>query len=131
MKVAIASDDGEHIAAHTGRCRGFAVYEIGDGTALRLGFRRNTFTAHARGECQGERSHGGGAAHHTHAPLVGAVSDCTTLVSRGLGLRLVNDLAAAGIDAYVCNVERVDDAAALMAEGLLQRVPGSGCDRHR
>ena len=81
MKIALASDDGTTIAAHTGRCQGFVIYEVFDDQAVRLGYRENKFTGHARGECGSEHGHDqsecGGEhgrdrshedAHHSHAP---------------------------------------------------------------
>lgn len=131
MKIAIASDDGQRLAAHTGRCQGFVVYEIAEKQARRLEHRANTFTAHARGECNGEaHGHDHDHAHHSHGPLVDAIRDCCVLVTRGLGPRLVNDLSAAGIEAFVCGVTDADQAAQLYAAGQLERASGVGCCQH-
>jgi predicted Fe-Mo cluster-binding NifX family protein len=129
MRIAIASDDGAAVAAHTGRCRGFVIYEVDGHTAVRIEHRINTFTAHAQGECRGE--HGAATEHHSHGPLIDALNDCRVLVTRGLGPRLVADLAAQGIEAYVCNTERVDDAAQRYAQGQLARAASTGCCCHR
>jgi predicted Fe-Mo cluster-binding NifX family protein len=125
MRVAVASDDGQRIAAHTGRCRGFVIFEVSAEGARRVEERANGFTAHARGECTGES-----AVHHSHAGLVDALSDCGVLITRGLGPRLVVDLQARGIEAVVCEIPDVDEAAARWAEGTLTRLPGTGCGRH-
>jgi predicted Fe-Mo cluster-binding NifX family protein len=130
MRIAVASDDGVEIAAHTGRCRGFVIFDIAGQTATRVEVRMNGFTAHARGMCQGDQSHQGSAAHQTHGPLVAALSDCRVLVTRGLGQRLVTDLAARGIEAFVCAVNTVDEAADLYARGRLPRAPGGVCGCH-
>jgi len=133
VRIAVASDDGARVAQHTGRCAGFVVYEVLDKTAQRLEYRENRFTAHARGECAGESDAAAGHAHHahhSHAALVDALADCCVLVTRGLGPRLVADLAARGVDAYVCPVESVDDAATLFARGALPRAGGCGCQHH-
>jgi predicted Fe-Mo cluster-binding NifX family protein len=127
MKIAIASDDGVHIASHTGRCGGFAIYEVVEQAATPTEYRANTFTAHAGGECHTETEHAPAAEHHSHAPLINAIRDCRVLVTRGLGPRLVNDLAAQGIEVYVCSSSEVEDAARQYAEGLLPRVAGTGC----
>jgi predicted Fe-Mo cluster-binding NifX family protein len=129
MRIAVATDDGVTIATHTGRCRGIVVFEMEDGNARRLEERQNVFTPHARGECQGDE-HAHASGHHSHGALVDAVADCQVLVTRGLGPRLVADLNARGIDAYVSTVEGVDDAASLFAKGLLPRAQGTGC-HHR
>jgi predicted Fe-Mo cluster-binding NifX family protein len=128
MRIAIASDDGAAVAAHTGRCRGFVIYDVNGPAAVHIEHRINASTAHARGECRGE--HGTTTEHHSHGPLIDALSDCRVLVTRGLGPRLVADLAAQGIEAYVCNTEKADDAAQQYALGQLARATGTGCCCH-
>lgn len=131
MKIAIASDDQVRVAAHTGRCRGFAIYEIAEGTACRLEYRPNTFTAHALGQCAGGHAHDSAAGHsHSHATLLDALADCQALVTRGAGPRLVTDLAARGIEVWACVVESAEEAARQFADGTLTRLPGGGCCGH-
>lgn len=127
MRIAVASDDGAQVALHTGRCRGFVVFDVAGQDAARVGYRENTFTAHARGECTGEHAPAEPHGHHSHGPLVEALADCQVLVTRGLGPRLVADLSTRGVDAYVCTVDRVDDAARLFALGQLPRVTDRTC----
>jgi predicted Fe-Mo cluster-binding NifX family protein len=129
MRIAVASDDGVGIAAHTGRCRGFVVFEVSGQDATRGEYRPNTFTAHAQDKCTG--GHGTTDEHHSHGPLVEALNDCRVLITRGLGPRLVADLAARGIEAYVCDAEQADEAAQQYAQGRLARAAGTGCCRHR
>jgi predicted Fe-Mo cluster-binding NifX family protein len=131
MKVAIASDDGQQIAQHTGRCGGFAIYDIDANRASFIEFRDNTFTAHAHGECQDDH-HGNHVAqtHHGHADLVQAIADCGALITRGLGPRLLADLAAAGIQVFVTDAERVADAAQAQAVGALIVATRSACRCH-
>ena len=130
MKIAVASDDGVNIAGHTGRCRGFVIYEIADKQAARLEYRENTFTPHARGQCDHESAPSHAENHHSHAPLLDALGDCCVLVSRGMGPRLLTDLAARGIDAFLCGSGDVNQAAEDFAAGRLQRLSGNGCCRH-
>jgi predicted Fe-Mo cluster-binding NifX family protein len=131
MRIAVASDDGTSIAAHTGRCDGFVIFEIDRGQASQQEYRPNSFTAHARGQCHEGHPHSEQADHHSHVPLLSAIGDCCALVTRGLGPRLVADLASIGIDAYVCTVPSVDQAVQQYAEGRLPRIEGGGaCDRH-
>jgi predicted Fe-Mo cluster-binding NifX family protein len=130
MRIAIASDDGTTIAGHTGRCRGFAVYEVLEGRATRQEYRENVFTAYARGQCEREHIGPAVAAHHSHAQLLSllsALGDCCALITRGMGARLVADLAAQGIDAYVCSEVSVDNAAREFASGGLPRLGDRGC----
>lgn len=126
MKIAVATDDGINVAGHTGRCQGFVIFEIADGIATRLEYRPNAFTAHARGECAGDHAPGAQPGHHSHGPLLEAIGDCSALVSRGMGPRLKNDLAARGIDALVTRSPQVEQTAEEFASGRLQRVADGG-----
>ncbi|HNQ21632.1 MAG TPA: NifB/NifX family molybdenum-iron cluster-binding protein [Phycisphaerae bacterium] len=132
-RVAFASDDGTAIAAHTGRCACFVIYNVADGQAPRVESRANTFTTHAQEGCAGPHAPGPPAGHHSHASLLDALADCQVLVTRGLGPRLLADLGARGIDVCVCNADGVEDAARLFAAGQLRRArPTDACGRsHR
>lgn len=130
MRIAVATDDGQHVAQHTGRCGGFAVFEIEAGGVKPLEHRRNTFTHHQKEGGHGDGAHDHADHNHSHTELVDALSDCCALVTRGLGPRLVKDLSARGIDAYVCEEPTVAEAAALFAAGRLARASGAGCCRH-
>ena len=129
MRFAIASDNEVEIAAHTGRCRGFVIYDAADGAATRVEYRANSFTGHARGECTGHE-HEQGHGQRSHGPLLDALSDCQALVSRGMGPRLVADLADRGIHPYACHVTSVDEAAQLFARDALPATDDGGCCHH-
>ena len=126
MRIAVASDDGVTLAAHTGRCGGFVVFDIADGVATRREYRPNTFTGHARGECEGGHQSGADHAHQSHGPLLEAIGDCGALLSRGMGPRLRVDLAAHNIEACVTAVAQLEQAAEQFAAGQLQRTPDGG-----
>lgn len=129
MRIAIASDDGERIAAHAGRCRSILVFAVEGDEVRCIEDRPNTYTAHARGECDGTQ-HGGQESHHGHGGLTAALADCQALITRGMGPRLIADLSARGIEAVVSTVERADEAARLYACGALPRAAGTGCGHH-
>ena len=105
MKVAVASEDGNVIAEHTGRCRYFVIFEIDDSKVERLDTIENTFTPHVRAGVKGLRQgqpqmlkdgqgpHGTGAGGEPHAALLGALEGVDILIARGMGPRLVNALA--------------------------------------
>jgi predicted Fe-Mo cluster-binding NifX family protein len=129
MRIAIASDDSVHIAAHAGRCRSLLIFDVDGDAAHRIEVRPNTFTAHSRGQCDGTQD-GGREGHHGHGTLTAALADCQVLISRGMGPRLVADLDACGIEAVVSTVEQADEAARLFARGMLPRSAGTGCGHH-
>ena len=130
MRIAVATDDQVTLAAHTGRCAGFAIYDISDGAAQRVDYRSNTFTAHAQGACS-DHSHGHGASNHSHDGVLGALHDCSALISAGMGPRLIADLLAAGVQPHVCQIAGVEDAVALFGRGELPPATiGAGCRHH-
>lgn len=131
MKFAVASDDGVDVALHTGRCRKFVIYEVAGTAVRRAEVRTNGFTAHAMGQCQGHQEHEPGAGPHSHGALIDALGDCSALVTRGLGPRLVAELMARGVEVYLCADQGADEAACLCAAGQLPKArPGGGCCCH-
>ena len=41
MRIAVPSDNEQTIAAHTGRCRGFVIFDIDNGEAKKVEYRMN------------------------------------------------------------------------------------------
>ena len=99
MKIAIASDDGISLSSHFGRCRSFLVFDVDGGQVTGPEFRTNGFTAFAKGECDGQESHNHG--HHSHADIVGALSDCGVVICGGMGWRAAEEFQARGIQPLV------------------------------
>jgi predicted Fe-Mo cluster-binding NifX family protein len=131
MKIAIASDDGKKIAAHTGRCACFVVFDVQNAQIVGCEVRPNTFTLHARGNCGGEpqagrRSAGSGR----HDSLVDALSDCEVFICHGMGPRLVSDLHKRGIKVVFCNETDADEAASKFANGTLQALDSGTCEKY-
>ena len=129
MKLAFASDDQVHLAAHTGRCNGFVIVSFGEGTWTREDFRGNPMSRHHQ-ERQEEQPHRAGESAHSHHPLLEALHDCTGLVTRGLGPRLVADLQSADKCVYVSPVPTIEEAAGLIAAGRLTPSSGTGDCSH-
>lgn len=116
MRIAIASDDGKIVSGHLGRCAGFAIYDIQEGSATKVEFRENIFTPHKTGnfeENHPPRSHQNGK----HDALLSALSDCQMVVARGMGPRIYQDLASAGIKGLVTDIPMVEEAAERLASG--------------
>ncbi|MBU0519286.1 iron-molybdenum cofactor biosynthesis protein [bacterium] len=127
MRIAIPSDDGIHLAAHTGRTSGFKIYDIEDQKAVVVEYRTNQFTGHAQGKCDGTQEQGNHH-HHSHDSLLGALDDCNVMIARGMGPRLVTDLASRNIQVMFCDLDQVDEIAELLAQGKLQSTGKSMCD---
>ncbi|TKJ36580.1 iron-molybdenum cofactor biosynthesis protein [candidate division LCP-89 bacterium B3_LCP] len=127
MRIAIPSDEGTNIAAHTGRAGGFVIYDIDNNQAARVEYRSNTFTAHAKGECNGEENQKHHA-HSDHGELLDALHDCQVMIARGMGPRLVMDLARRNIEVVFCESDVADTAAQQYAAGELMNTGKSSCD---
>ena len=126
MKIAVAADEKNRVASHTGRCPGFAIYSIEDGKASRLEYRGNTFADEKHcpdHSCQHTKE---GHAPHLHDTLVSLLSDCEVLIARGIGQRLLYDLQSNGKEAFICELEDAGEAARQFAVGNLRPAPGAG-----
>jgi len=125
MRIAIPSDNGSNLAAHTGKAQGFIIFDIDDGKAEHVEYRTNRFTGHALG-LHGQ-THDAGH-HHSHDSLLGALSDCKIMLAHGMGPRLVDDLATRGIQVVFCREPEALSAAENYAKGVLDTSEGSSCN---
>ena len=107
-KIAVASEDGQNISHHFGRSRCFLVFEVEDKQILGQSVRDNTFTAHARGECQPGTEH---HHHHGHGAIVQALADCEAVLCYGMGWRAAEELKQNGIQAFILPTEMPPEAA--------------------
>ena len=139
MRIAVPTDDERRIAAHTGRCKGFAIYSI-EGEQSRLLEYRAFESAHALSE-HGRHGDGHGAhdcshghqgdSGHSHHGLLSAVHDCDVFLAMGMGPRLVNDLHAQGLKVVFTLEQDIEQAVTALASGKLVENPqGSACRRH-
>lgn len=110
MKIAIASDNGKDVAARSEPCKGFVIFDLRDGALSRLEYRDHGL--------QTERKVDAGSSV-PRREIADALADCQALITRGLGPRLIAELAKSRIPAYLCCVEDVNKAADLFAAGEL------------
>ncbi len=108
MKIAVASEDGVFISQHFGRSRCFLVFEVEGQKILDHSVRDNTFTAHARGECQEGVEHNH---HHGHGAIVEALKDCEAVLCYGMGWRAAEELKQNGIQAFLVPAEMSPEEA--------------------
>ncbi len=108
MRVAVASEDANSISRHFGRSRCFLIFEIENQQIIGNSVRDNTFTAHARGECQEGQHHDH---HHGHGAIVEALKDCEAVLCYGMGWRAAEDLKQNGIKALLVPGEMTPDVA--------------------
>jgi len=122
MKIAIASDDSETIASHFGRTRGFLIFEVENNHVKNQEYRNNTFTGHARG------LEGVGHSIDRHGPILKALSDCTAVISHGMGRRIYDDLKQSDIDVIITEETEAKKALELYLSGNLTNKPELGCN---
>lgn len=139
MKIAIASHNGNTVAYHLGRTRGFVVVEIEDGevksrTYRLVGDDETTVGARMRhragGEHRhdhgpyGEHRHDHGAHGHGHgaghgAAVVETIRDCDVVIARGAGHGMVRNLTQAKKRLYLTELTSVEEAIAAFLRGEL------------
>jgi len=99
LKIAVASSDGVSISNHFGRSIYFLVFEIDAVRIIAKDVRDNTYTAFAKGECEGSHHHDDQP--HSHADIVNALRDCEVVLCRGMGWRAGEELRANGIEPFL------------------------------
>jgi len=124
MKIAIVTDDKEHIAMHFGRALGFMIYEIKDNKIINTEYRSNTFTGHVLGEHNHNNTH----ENTTHSRIINALNDCSVIISRGMGRRIYEDLKNANIEAYITEESKIENALNSYINGQLNNNEYKACE---
>lgn len=132
MRFAIPSQDGVTIARHTGRAKGFIIYDTADGNLKQVGFRTSLTTNNRKAvSFQGVKQpphENCGNRNHDHTDILNQIEDCQVMISVGMGPRLVNDLLHRGIEPVFCREESAESAARMFAQGELTSFKESQCD---
>ncbi len=128
MRVAVASQDGESISAHFGRCACYIIFDAEDGSVLRKELRQNTHTSHGAGNCH---TAGHGDQPHSHAAVVQALHDCQAALCYGMGWRAADELMQNGIQPVIVDRKRSpEEAVALYVQGKLAPANREFCAGH-
>lgn len=98
MKIAVASDDRTTISEHFGRARGFMVFDLQENTIITQEYRENL--GRSTGECRS----------CDHGTMIKNISDCTVVISYGMGHRIYSDLMEYGITPVVTDERTVHEA---------------------
>ncbi len=126
MRIAVASQDGNSISPHFGRCAFFIIFDAEDSVVQRKELRQNTHTSHGGGNCHVP---GHGDQPHSHAGLVQALQDCQAALCYGMGWRAANDLMQNGIQPVIVDRKRTpEEAVALFAQGKLPVASRDFCE---
>ena len=118
-KIAVATNDLVRVTGHIGKCKSFMVYEIEGDKISSKELRENLFTNHRLQKHNNQHNHeeGGG---HSHTHLIEGLKDCTFLISKGGGWRVVEDLKQHNITTLFADVELIDDAVNKFIKGELK-----------
>jgi predicted Fe-Mo cluster-binding NifX family protein len=111
MKIAVAALDAATVSQHFGRSACFIVFDVKDGRITGKEVRDNTFTPHAKGECDGEHDHQHDQPH-SHAGILNALRGCDVVLCRGMGWRAAEDLKAHGIKPFITALDATPDEIA-------------------
>jgi predicted Fe-Mo cluster-binding NifX family protein len=120
VKVAIVTDDGQSVSAHFGRARSYVVITVEEGVIVGREVRPKS-APHLEGGAshRDDDSHDSPAAHARHDQMIAPITDCTHVITRGMGRGAYERMAAAGIAAIVTDVVDADEAALACADGRI------------
>jgi len=126
MRIAIASDDGENIAAHFGRCRSFVIFEVernAPGSAKLIPDPIPT-AAH-------EHAHDQHPYPHDHEQILAQLAGCDVVICGGMGRRMVADLKRVGIQPVFTTETNVRRAVERFLAGQLENLDRPPCHHER
>jgi predicted Fe-Mo cluster-binding NifX family protein len=126
-KIAIATNDQKRVTSHIGKCKAFMIYEIDGEKVVNKEFRENVFTNH-RMMKQSHQHRGEGEGRHGHTNLINGLKDCSYIISRGGGWRVVEDLKRHNIQSVFADVELIEDAVNKFLKGELKNNAELLCD---
>lgn len=141
-KVAVITDDGEHISAHFGRARYYKVFTIEGGAVAASEMRdkanhhdfvqigeagqhthEDEHEHHEHGhEHEHGHGHGPGAAAR-HSSMLSAITDCEALLVRGMGFGAHEALTQAGIRPIITDIKTIEQAVQAYLEGSITDHP--------
>ena len=130
-KIAFATNDQISVTGHLGRCRSFMVFTVNENKIVEKEARENSFTHHRMHQPEHNHEHhhreGGG---HSHAGLVEGLKDCSYLISKGGGWRVVEDLKHNNIITIFTDIELIDDAVNEFVKGELENNSDLTCNHN-
>jgi predicted Fe-Mo cluster-binding NifX family protein len=117
------------MSPHFGRSACFIVFDVTGGKVGGRETRSNTHTAFAKGDCDGKHQHD---QPHSHADVVGALSDCKAVLCRGMGRLAADALQAKGIEPVVVegDLSPENAVAAFLSGNILKTSGFCCCDHH-
>lgn len=102
MKLALATEDREHIARHTGRAAEFAIYHIEKGIVIDVVFLKNEYNNQESHEHSHEQI-------HSHANVVAAFKGVDLFLVTHLGPHFKAEIEAAKIPYEIVRENLIED----------------------
>jgi predicted Fe-Mo cluster-binding NifX family protein len=127
-KIAVATNNQKTITGHIGKCKAFMVFEIDGEKVINKELRENLFTNHRISHHNYHGEVGGHRHNHTH--LIEGLKDCSYLISKGGGWRVVEDLKEYNITTLFADVELIEDAVDKFIKGELKNDERLVCDHN-
>jgi predicted Fe-Mo cluster-binding NifX family protein len=129
MRFAIPSDDQIHLTAHTGRTRGFVVYQVDDSGGLLPEYRDCASDVgcegkHGQGDCKGPNGSGQSHGLSRHEQILCALDGCDAIVALGMGPRLQQFFAEHGIKVFFTRDHVVERVANQMLSNSIPQSDG-------
>jgi predicted Fe-Mo cluster-binding NifX family protein len=102
MKLALATEDREHIARRTGRAAEFAIYHIVDGKLIHVEYLKNDHNRQESHEHNHEQA-------HSHANVVAAFKGVDLFLVTHLGPHFKAEIEAAKIPYEIVRENLIED----------------------
>ena len=137
MKIAVVTNDGQTISQHFGRAPYFKVVTIDERLIINQEMRERHsghFAANKVHEQNGEHHnaqgrHGYGSdADSKHATMAQEISDCQVLIAGGMGQGAYESFKRAGLNVYLTDHGKIDDAINDYINGTLTNLYQSRTD---
>jgi len=124
MKIAAITEDGKSISQHFGRAPYYLVLTIEEGKIVNREMREKLghthFQANDTAESHAGPGHGQDAQSHSkHVSMAEVISDCTTLLCRGMGMGAYESMRRLNITPVVTDIADIETAAQAFIDGKL------------
>ncbi len=120
MRIAVSTADGISICGHLGRVSKFFIYEVEGNTVVSRELREVT-PVHGPSD---QHHHNHDHNHNGHGTLLGSLSDCSAVITNGMGGGMIAALTDAGMDPVITGERNPDTAVASYLSGSLETTHG-------
>lgn len=124
MKIAAITEDGKTISQHFGRAPYYLVLTIEEGKIVDREMREKMGHTHFQAAVHSDSTDGSGhgmdsGSHDKHVSMAEVISDCTTLLCRGMGMGAYESMRRLNITPVVTDIADIETAAQAFIDGKL------------